>query len=198
MDLLAVQSSLAGLEERFNELQEVAESRFLALLDERDARAKEKGEAQQAVEELRKQLEVKGGELEKVVGERDARAKEKGEAQQAVEELSRQLDEKGVALQKMVGERDARAEEKGEAQQAVEDLKKQLQQASESLMQMELQVKDSSVEADLTMLQLHQVQEELEHYFLLSRKQSAMLNSSSQLYKKAETLLMEAKAKAKA
>ena len=160
MDLLAVQSSLAGLEERFNELQEVAESRFLALLDERDARAKEKGEAQQAVEELRRQLETKG-----------------------------------VELQQVIAERDARAEEKGDVQQAFEQLKKQLKQASESLMQMELQVKDSSEEAELTMLQLHQVQEELEHYFLLSRKQSAMLNSSSQLYKKAEALLMEVKTK---
>ena len=112
MDLLAVQSSLAGLEERFNELQEVAESRFLALLDERDARAKEKGEAQQAVEELRRQLDEKGVALQKMVGESDARAKEKGEAQQAVEELRKQLEAKGGAAEGGCG-KDARAKEKG-------------------------------------------------------------------------------------
>ena len=36
-------------------------------------------------------------------------------------------------------------------------------------------------EAELTLLQLHQVQEELEHYFLLSRDQTNLLNRQNQL-----------------
>ena len=115
--------SLANLRNRIDE----GKNLYQSILSERNSLVKEKGEAQQAVEELKKQLEAKGGELQKLVVERDARVKEKGEAQQAVEELKKQLEAKGGELQKLVGERDARVKEKGEAQQRVEELKKQLE-----------------------------------------------------------------------
>jgi chromosome segregation ATPase len=92
LDFLAVQRSLAGLQDRYDDLHRTAQAQFVALVAERDVQTKEKLEAQQAVEELKQQLEAKGVELQKVVGERDARAKEKGEAQQAVEELKKQLE----------------------------------------------------------------------------------------------------------
>ena len=68
VDSLAIQSSLAILEDRYRELREIGEKRF-------ESWEREKGESQQVVEELKKQLEAKGVELQKVVGERDARAK---------------------------------------------------------------------------------------------------------------------------
>ena len=147
MDLPAVQRSLAGLQERFDDLHQQAEARFAALDAENDFQAKEKEEAQRALEESRHQLEAKmaeleakGGELAKVVEERDAHAKEKGEAQQTVEELKKQLDEK------------------------------------------EAEVRSVKEESELILLQLHQVQEELEHYYLLSRRQAEMIVSSENLF----------------
>ena len=54
--------------------------------------AKHPQEAVNSLKELRKELEAKEGELQKVAGERDVLAKEKAEAQQEVEELKRQLE----------------------------------------------------------------------------------------------------------
>ncbi len=47
----------------------------------------------------------------------------------------------------------------------------------------------ASDEAKLTLLQLHQVQEELEHYFLLSRRQQNLLDCHEQLELRSERLL---------
>ena len=153
-----------------------------------DACLEEKGEAQQAVEQLKKQLEAKGGELQKVVGERDARAKEKGEAQQAVEQLKKQLEAKGAELQKVAGERDARAKEKGEAQQQVVELNNQIEELSLSLAVKDSQSKLASEEAEMILLHLQQVQEELKYYFTLCRRQSEMLSSSEKLAKRTAEL----------
>jgi len=43
------------------------------------------------------------------------------------------------------------------------------------------QLQDAKEEAELTLLQLHQVQEELEHYFLVSRDQANLLSRQNQL-----------------
>ena len=104
LDLLSIQRSLTGLEERFNDLQEVAESRFIALLDERNARTKEKGEAQQQIADLKQQLSEKGAELQKVVGERDEQVKEKRQAQQQLGARSSQLLTAQNALNEKVAE----------------------------------------------------------------------------------------------
>ena len=55
-------------------------------------------EAINSLKELRKQLEAKQAELQKVAGERDVLAKEKAVAQQEVEELKRQLEARGGDL----------------------------------------------------------------------------------------------------
>ena len=109
------------------------EGELAGVKGERDARAKEKGEAQQAIEELKQQVSAKGAELEK-------ERKEKVAGAERVKALEGELA--GVK-----GERDARAKEKGEAKE----------------------------EAKLTLLQLHQVQEELEHQFFESRAQHDLL-----------------------
>ena len=51
------------------------------------------------------------------------------------------------------------------------------------------ELKDAREEAELTLLQLHQVQEELEHYFLLARRQQQLLASHEQLGLRSEQLL---------
>ena len=68
-------------------------------------------------------------------------------------------------------------------------MKQQFQQVSESLIQKDSQAKDASEEVELTLLQLHQVQEELEYYFLLCRRQAEMLTSSENLAQRASALI---------
>jgi hypothetical protein len=51
------------------------------------------------------------------------------------------------------------------------------------------ELQEAREEAELTLLQLHQVQEELEHYFLLSRGQHHQLDRYSQLQQRSQRLL---------
>ena len=109
-----------------------------------------------------------------------------------VAEIRQQLEAKADELQTLLeGERDARAKEKGEAQQAVEELKQQLEQVSASLTDKETEAKAASEETELTLLQLQKVQEELEHYFLLYRKQAEMLTSAEKLAERTAALLFK-------
>ncbi len=51
------------------------------------------------------------------------------------------------------------------------------------------QLKQSQAEAELTLMQLHQVQEELEHYFLRSRSQDELLRKHAEQQRRAEKLI---------
>ena len=65
--------------------------------------------------------------------------------------------------------------EKEEALQQVAELKKQLEESSALLNEMRLEAKAASEEAELSLLQLHQVQEELENYFFQSRSKDDLI-----------------------
>ena len=93
MDQSAIQRSITTLEDRYQELREIGDRKLQAL-------EQEKQYAQNSIEDLRRQLELKVVELQRVVGERDVRAKEKGEAQKAVEDLKQQVLAKGGELEK--------------------------------------------------------------------------------------------------
>ena len=56
----------------------------------------------------------------------------------------------------------------------------------------QLETTEAREEAELTLLQLHQVQEELEHYFLLSRGQAQQLERYEALLRRSEGLLSAA------
>ena len=170
---------------------------------ERDARAKEKVEAQKAVEELKQQVSAKAAELETerkekaagaervkalegelagVKGERDAQAKEKEEAREEAELTLLQLHQVQEKLESVFIADQAK-------QKQLEELKQQVSAGAERMKALEAEmtgVKDerdtrakekeeAQNEAELTLLQLHQVQEELEHYFHQSRTQDDLL-----------------------
>ena len=175
------------------DVKDVELERFVG---ERHERAKEKGEAKKAIEDLSQKLEAKDTELQTVVEElsRQLEAKDR-ELQNVVEELSNQLGEKDTELQTVVGERDSLAQDKDEAQQMVEVLNQQLHQVLMSLSKKETEAKVASEEADLARLQLQQVQEQLEYYFLIDRKRSKILASSELHNKKITDLLISLKSK---
>ena len=133
MDFLAIQRSLASLEERFVALHESAEVRSKSLLKD--------------IEEARGELSAKVDELEQVVVQRDVLLKENAEVRRFAEELKRQQHE------------------------------------------LRSEVKRLRDDAELTQLQLHQVQEELEHYFVLSLRQGEVLRDGAKLQEKSALLL---------
>jgi len=135
LDLLAIQRSLASLEERFVALHESAEVRSKSLLKD--------------IEEARGELSAKVDELEQVVVQRDVLLKENAEVRRFAEELKRQQQE------------------------------------------LRSEVKRLRDDAELTQLQLHQVQEELEHYFVLSLRQGEVLRDGARLQEKSALLLSQ-------
>lgn len=135
MDFLAIQRSLASLEERFVALHESAEVRSKSLLKD--------------IEEARGELSAKVHELEQVVVQRDVLLKENAEVRRFAEELKRQQQE------------------------------------------LRSEVKRLRDDAELTQLQLHQVQEELEHYFVLSLRQGEVLRDGAKLQEKSALLLSQ-------
>ena len=102
------------------------------------------------------------------------------ESQQQLEEAQHQLAE---SQQKF-----AELEQKqlAESQQQLAELQQQL---VDSQQQLGLLTDKQSEETKLTTLQLHQVQEELEYYFLLSQKQSEMISAANALNKRAAAII---------
>lgn len=64
------------------------------------------------------------------------------------------------------------------AEQPLEQASEPEPQLQERLTQLQAEADDAREEAELILLQLHQVQEELEHYFLLSRDLEAQLEQA--------------------
>ena len=127
--------------------------------------------------------EISSNQLEKLTIERDTLKNEKIEAQLALanEKIEAQL---ALANEKVAAKR---AFEQLEAKGL--ELQKQLQQTTLLLSEKQTEAKRAIEEAETNLLQLHCLQEELEHYFLLSQRQSEMLSSSENLLMKATTLL---------
>ncbi|WP_398331881.1 hypothetical protein [Vulcanococcus sp.] len=73
--------------------------------------------------------------------------------------------------------------------QELEKLKPRVAELEQQLERQDDALKTAQEEAELTLLQLHQVQEELEHYFLLSRSQHSLLNQHGQQQREVQKLL---------
>ena len=82
----------------------------------------------------------------------------------------------------LLKERDGMSEEMGKIQQ-------ELLVASQKLLNMKRDLEARDRQADLTLRHFHQVQHELEHYFLLSRKQAEILQASEALQNRALELM---------
>ena len=154
---IGLKQQLRGMGEELNKV-----------IQDRDFQAAEKKKLEKAAYELRVQLEHTSSLLANKESDTKAASAEfeltilqihqsLKDTQQQVSELKKQLEEKGFELKKVSRELDARAKEKGEA----------------------------SEDAELMLLQLHQVQEELERYFLESRSKHDLLSQH-----RAQSLMM--------
>ena len=75
----------------------------------------------------------------------------------------------------VMGDRDELAKEKKELLEEVENLKQQLEESTASLIEKQLEAEAACENIELTFLQLHQVQEEMEYYFHQSRGKDELL-----------------------
>ena len=182
MDFQSIQRSLAELDERFNNLHDNAEERLCAILNELNGHIREK-------EELQHLLDAKCLELDDLVGQRDRYAKEK-------EELQHLLDAKCLELDDLVGQRDRYAKEKEALQHLLDakcleldDLVGQRDRYAKEKEEALFELANIAENNNLISLQLAQVQEELQHYFLLSRSQSKMLDQFSGIQKRTVELI---------
>jgi hypothetical protein len=164
MDSLPFQRSLTLLEDRYRELREIGQKRFDAWETEVNAL---KGQLSEQAKQLREEQQGREREVERV------KALEAGSAELAkgAEVLKQQLAAQSAQMQELQQTRDQQSErvkaleaEKVEAAKAADELKGQL--AEEAAAKAE-----ALEEAELMLLQLHQVQEELEQTFL--NRQSA-------------------------
>ena len=133
-------------------------------------------------DDLEEQIEIKTILIESLIRERDARDIEKVIEQQQLADLKNLLDSKESELQAVVLERDARDIEKVIEQQQLAELNNQLEAAQKK-------GSKTSEEAKLMLLQLHQVQEELEHYFLKSRAVDQLAEAQQRQLSRAKMLM---------
>jgi chromosome segregation ATPase len=174
VDTLTFQRSLTVLEDRYRELREVSQRRFTVLESERDAALQGAAELQQqlsdqadATQRARLDSEAKTtlvqalqDELANLTGEREALASTMETTLRTVENLERQLKDQANATQ--------------QAQLALDNAVSQLRslEGEAVLMQdLQAQLQDAREDSELLLQQLHQAQEELEHYYLLSLQQ---------------------------
>jgi len=108
-----------------------------------------------ALERCLSALEERFNDLEKSADN------QRDEAQRQVSLLKQQLE----------AERDIRAKDQEAAYQQLQETRQQLEVS-------QLEAKQAREEFESTLRQLHQVQEELERYFILHRENSEMLSSS--------------------
>jgi hypothetical protein len=120
------------------------------------------------------------------------------QVQEELEQIFLADREKQQQLEQLRGELDQQRQQSGEQERVASDrgaelerLQVQIQGVTTELEEQRRQRQESQEEAELTLLQLHQVQEELEHYFLLSRQQSGLLARHRQMHQRGVQLLRQ-------
>ena len=103
------------------------------------------------------------------------------EAQNSIKELKHQLNAKEVELE-------SEKKESAALQIELSKAKEELSKTKEELSKTKGELVARSEEVELTLLQLHQVQEELDHYFHQSRGKDALLKKHKNLQQRVKLL----------
>jgi hypothetical protein len=123
----------------------------------------------------------------------DQQAATQVEALQQAEASGQEQGARLLALEAEViqlrSERDEAAHGREQQGRNVDDLQQQLSSKAEVYTLVQGQLTEAREEAELTLLQLHQVQEELEHYFLRSRSSDQLVAAQAEQNGRAFSLL---------
>ena len=106
-------------------------------------------------------------------------------------QVQEELEQIFLADRQKQQELDARSEELNNLRSELEGQLQAKVDLEVQLQAREGELRDAREEAELTLLQLHQVQEELEHYFLLSRGQDHLLGQYGQQQLQVQNLLAQ-------
>ena len=185
---------------RLDHLQQISDLQASQLHDlsaEKAALLKELSESRQQTTEAREEAELILLQLHQVQEELEhhfllsreqAKLLEEGQHkhQMVIQGLE---DEKTAIAQSAEALKQQFEEEMSSIKNALNALEAEKSALQQQLSESRQQTTEAREEAELTLLQLHQVQEELEHYFLLSRGQSKQLDHYDSLLLRSEGLL---------
>jgi hypothetical protein len=160
---------------RFQELQKT-----ITAVEDREKQLQTGAEEQKEENELlllqlhqvQEELETTFLENQKLIQEKESLASSNDE----VKLLQSQLRDLQSAHEEMSKSRDHVRQQRDELDLEFKDTYQQLSQAKEQAAQLRGQTKEQEEENELLLLQLHQVQEELEHYYLKSQELVASLD----------------------
>ncbi|MCX5956074.1 MAG: hypothetical protein NTW51_06615, partial [Cyanobacteria bacterium] len=172
------------------------------------AKAAQERAHEQELEALRQQLEPRMAELERVLASRDLELRQAREAaelsqlqqlhlQEELEhyylaegEMQRQLEARVRELEEL--QRTKAAQETAHEQDLValrQRFEPQLAELEQCLVNRDTELREAREEAEMTLLQLHQVNEELEHYFLQARANDQLAQAQLEQLQRAQSLM---------
>ena len=148
------------------------------------------------VAELTIQFEQKNSEAANLLAERDLYIRKNLEASKYAEDLFEKLQQESSEKEELVMKLQQESTDKEVALKKISELEEQCCEEVSSRVEVRdrldtvnSRLESAEEEIKLTVAELHLVQEELHHYFLLSRKQSEMLDTSTKLQRRASVLL---------
>jgi chromosome segregation ATPase len=170
---------LAALQTRGGELQELRNEAGRTRLELQKAQAELQAREQallQQVNNLEEQLLNRGKQLEEARDKAERTQLELVQVQEELKQLVLTDDQKRQLL-------DTRTHEMQNLQENIQALKQELQpkvdKLEKQILSREKELQDAQEDAELTLLQLHQVQEELEHMVLVDRQKQQRLDTST-------------------
>ena len=168
---------------------EAKDAELQSVKAELTTRVRDNEAAQHQEEQLRQQLEAKDAELQSVKAELTTRVRDNEAAQHQEEQLRQQLEAKDAELSKRQQEEGELKELRQQMDAKSFELENLISQESDALVRGKTDALAAKEASELAMLQLGQMQQELEHYYLLSRRQAEMLSSSEKLSERGAALI---------
>tara|TARA_R110000796_G_scaffold219504_1_gene335517 strand:+ start:20829 stop:22148 length:1320 start_codon:yes stop_codon:yes gene_type:complete len=183
--------------------QEVTELRS-QLQSQQQASQREREEVEEENALLLAQLHHVQEELETYFLSQQTLEQREKTLQDDVSQLQKRLAEQQAALDKAKNERDQLAKQQAnqvqttaqQHQKALDDVAQKLQTSETRLSQQQAEQSELQEENDLLLSQLHQVQEELERYFLANREYQTAMGSARQTFTRARTQVSQLAMKA--
>ena len=141
------------------------------------------------ISNLSQHLEAKEAELQAIVTNRESDAKQYASSQQQLVETQQQLVETQQQLASTQQQLASTQQQLASTQQQLAESQKQLEQTSKSLTEKQSEASVTSEELKLTLLQLHQMQEELQHYFYQSHGKDELIQKHQAQQKRIKKIL---------
>ncbi|CAO1661576.1 hypothetical protein NYA30BAC_01314 [Halomonas sp. NYA30] len=198
------ETQYSSLVSQHKKAQEEHEQELVALRTQQQASQREREEVEEENALLLAQLHHVQEELETYFLKQQTLEQREKTLQDDVSQLQKRLAEQQAALDKAKNERDQLAKQQAnqvqttaqQHQKALDDVAQKLQTSETRLSQQQAEQSELQEENDLLLSQLHQVQEELERYFLTNREYQAAMGNARQTFTRARAQVSQLAKKA--